>query len=185
MRWTWLDLILELEHETRCVAIRNISWAEDVLHDHFDHDHEAGLKADPVMPHSLVIEGMAQCAGILVGHAHDFREKVILAKIGKASFTGLAARPGFTLRHTATLDRLDATGASTAGLVELLDPTTGNAQPYATINLMFSHIDQNRKGLAFPEHNFVFTQDFADLLDRSGFPMKNPPSAQPLQSRPS
>ncbi|MEM9417645.1 MAG: beta-hydroxyacyl-ACP dehydratase [Planctomycetota bacterium] len=174
MRWTWLDLILELERETRCVAIRNVVWAEDVLHDHFDRDEEAGLKADPSMPNSLVIEGMAQCAGILVGHARDFEEKVILAKIGKASFTGLAARPGYTLRHTATLDRIDATGASTTGVVELLDPA-GEAHHYADINLMFSHIDQNRKGLEFPEHNFVFTQDFADLLDRSGFPMKNPP----------
>ncbi|MEM1027334.1 MAG: beta-hydroxyacyl-ACP dehydratase [Planctomycetota bacterium] len=179
MRWTWLDLILELERETRCVAIRNVTWAEDVLADHFDRDPEAGLKADPSMPNSLVIEGMAQCAGILVGHAGDFEEKVILAKIGKASFTGLAARPGYTLRHTATLDRIDATGASTTGRVELLDPKTGEALHYADINLMFSHIDQNRKGLAFPEHNFVFTQDFADLLDRSGFPMKNPPAGSP------
>lgn len=175
MRWTWLDLILELKKEKRCVAIRNVTWAEDVLSDHFDHDDEVAYRAMPVMPNSLVIEGMAQCAGILVGHANDFREKVILAKIGKASFTGLAAGPGTTLRHTATLDRIDASGAATTGVVELVDPSTGTAQPYATVDLMFSHIDQNRKGLEFPEHNFVFTEDFADLLARSGFPMANPP----------
>jgi len=171
MRWTWLDLILELERGKRCVAIRNVSWAEDVLSDHFEHDPEAGIKATPVMPNTLVIEGMAQCAGILVGHAEDFREKVILAKIGKATFTGLAATPGTTLRHTATLERMDPSGAATHGLVELLDPTTGQARPFAEIELMFSHIDQNRKGLEFPKHNFVFSQDFRDLLDRSGFPM--------------
>jgi 3-hydroxyacyl-[acyl-carrier-protein] dehydratase len=175
MRWTWLDLILELETGRRCVAIRNVSWAEDVLHDHFDHDPEAGLPALPVMPNSLVIEGMAQCAGILVGNHDQYKQKVILAKIGRASFTGLNAMPGQTLRHTADLDRVDDSGASTSGTVELLDPTTGEAQPYASIDLMFSHIDQNRKGLAFPEHNFVFTRDFADLLERSGFPMENPP----------
>ncbi len=174
MRWTWLDLILKLERGERCVAIRNVSWAEEVLHDHFDHDEEAGLPAIPVMPNTLIIEGMAQCAGILVGHYNDYREKVLLAKIGKATFTGLCAMPGQTLRHTALIDRIDGTGASTTGTVELLDPTTGQAKPYATIDLMFSHIDQNRKGLAFPEHNFVFTQDFADLLDRSGFPMASP-----------
>ena len=171
MRWTWLDLILELETGKRCVAIRNVSWAEDVLHDHFDHDPEAGLGPLPVMPNSLVIEGMAQCAGILVGNHGNYKQKVLLAKIGKASFTGLNAMPGQTLRHTATLDRIDASGASTSGVVELLDPTTGNAQPYGEVELMFSHIDQNRKGLAFPEHNFVFSQDFRDLLDRSGYPM--------------
>ena len=176
MRWTWLDLILELEHGRRCVAIRNVSWAEDVLHDHFDRDVEAGLQAMPVMPNTLIIEGMAQCAGILVGHHGNYQEKVLLAKIGKASFTGLCAKPGQTLRHTALLDRIDHTGASTTGHVELLDPTTGDAQPYASIDLMFSHIDKNRKGLAFPDHNFVFTQDFADLLERSGFPMDTTPA---------
>jgi 3-hydroxyacyl-[acyl-carrier-protein] dehydratase len=39
----------------------------------------------PVMPMSLIVEGMAQTGGILVGHAEDFREKVILAKVSKAT----------------------------------------------------------------------------------------------------
>jgi hypothetical protein len=29
---------------------------------------------------------------------------------------------------------------------------------------MFSHIDQNLAGLRFPEHNFVFTEQFTELL---------------------
>jgi hypothetical protein len=29
---------------------------------------------------------------------------------------------------------------------------------------MFSHIDQNMAGLKFPEHNFVFTEQFTELL---------------------
>ena len=29
---------------------------------------------------------------------------------------------------------------------------------------MFSHIDQNLAGLEFPEHNFVFTEQFTELL---------------------
>ena len=35
---------------------------------------------------------------------------------------------------------------------------------------MFSHIDKNLAGAAFPEHNFVFTDQFRDLLKtyRSG-----------------
>jgi len=167
MRWIWLDRILELDKGSRCVAIKNVSAAEDVLHDHFPATEEH--EACPVMPNTLIIEGMAQTAGILVGHAGDFAEKVILAKIGKAAFTG-AARPGYTIRHTATLDRIDASGAATTGVSELLDPTTGEATPLATIDLMFSHIDQNRAGLAFPEHNFVFTSQFMELLDRSGVP---------------
>ena len=34
----------------------------------------------------------------------------------------------------------------------------------ADIELMFSHIDQNLAGLEFPEHNFVFTEQFTELL---------------------
>ena len=166
MRWIWIDRILELEKGVRSVAIKNVSAGEDVLHDHFPATKDR--PAEPVMPNTLIIEGMAQTAGILVGHAYEFKEKVILAKIGKASFTN-AARPGFAIRHTATIERIDATGASISGTVELIDPASGKASPLATIELMFSHIDQNRAGLEFPEHNFVFTDQFMDLLRRSGF----------------
>jgi len=186
MRWIWLDRILELEKAKRCVAIRNVTAAEDVLHDHFassktnalngfnggptgcapDADHPAY----PVMPNSLIIEGFAQTAGILVGHANDFKQKVILAKIGKAVFTGIPATPGTTLRHTAEITQLDERGASTTGIVHLLDPADPSAEPreIASIDMMFSHIDQNMQGLEFPEENFVFTDQFMDLLKRSG-----------------
>ncbi len=168
MRWIWLDRILELETGRRCVALKNISLAEEVLHDHFPATAHHG--ALPVLPNPLIIEGMAQCAGILVGCTGRFREKVILAKIGKATFTAVAT-PGHTLRFSANLDRFDPSGASTSGIVELLDPSKGpdSAKPLATIELMFSHIDQNRAGLAFPEHNFVFTDQFMNLLRSSGF----------------
>jgi 3-hydroxyacyl-[acyl-carrier-protein] dehydratase len=166
MRWMWIDRITELEKGVRCVAIKNVSLAEEHLHDHFPRT--------PVMPGPLIIEGMAQTAGILVGHARDFQEKVILAKVGKA-ILDRDVFPGHTLRYTATLDRIDASGASATGTVELLDhtlkvgdPNVGVWQPAGVIELMFSHIDQNMRGLGFPEHNFVFTDQFMDLLRNSG-----------------
>ncbi len=171
MRWVWLDRIVELEKAQRCVAIRTVSWGEDVLHDHFPADPQRGLRALPCMPHTLVIEGMAQTAGVLAGHAHDFREKVILAKIGKAVFEpGVLAMPGTTIRHTAVVERLDESGAACSGTVELIDTPGGKTLPFAQIDLMFSHVDRNRQGLAFPEHNFVFTEQFMSLLDISGIP---------------
>jgi 3-hydroxyacyl-[acyl-carrier-protein] dehydratase len=171
MRWIWIDRILELEKGHRCVAVKNVTLAEEVLHDHFPARQRADgsiRPARPVMPNTLVIEGMAQTAGILVGHANDFAEKVILAKIGKALFHA-PARPGFTLRYTATIERLDPTGASTSGLVDLIDSATGQAMPMGQVDLLFSHIDRNRAGLSFPDHNFVFTSQFMDLLRQSGF----------------
>jgi 3-hydroxyacyl-[acyl-carrier-protein] dehydratase len=188
MRWLWLDRILELDKAKRCVAIRNVTAAEDVLHDHFAAAPGSGNSvqsfcggptgcapdavhpAYPVMPNSLIIEGYAQTAGILTGHANDFKEKVILAKIGKATFTGVLATPGTTIRHTAEITHLDERGSSTQGTVELIDPADPSAEPkpLATIEMMFSHIDQNMQGLEFPEENFVFTDQFMDLLARSG-----------------
>lgn len=166
MRWIWIDRILELERGKRCVTIKNVSAAEEVLHDHFP--AEGDRPAMPVMPNPLIIEGMAQTAGIMVGHAGDFKEKVILAKITKAEFTN-AARPGYTIRFTAEMDNYSKAGASTHGTCELIDPHTGEVSPLAEITLMFSHIDHNMAGLEFPEHNFVFTGQLMDVLQISGF----------------
>jgi 3-hydroxyacyl-[acyl-carrier-protein] dehydratase len=159
MRWLWIDRIVSIDKGRRLVALKNISMAEDHLHDHFP--------SAPVMPASLIIEGMAQTAGILVGHAEDFREKVILAKVSKAELNE-DALPGYTLRYTANIQQMDKAGASTAGIVELLDPATGAARPIGAIDLMFSHIDQNMAGTEFPEHNFVFSDLFKTLLESSG-----------------
>ena len=124
----------------------------------------------PIMPASLIIEGMAQTAGILVGHAEGFNEKVILAKVGLAELDR-EATPGTTLRYTATIRQMDRQGASTEGLVELFDHGRASEgwQKIGKIDLMFSHIDQNMAGLEFPADNFVFGESFKTLLRTSGF----------------
>ena len=167
MRWMWIDRVVELVPRERMVAIKNVSLAEEHLHDHFA--ATGARPALPIMPASLIIEGMAQTAGILVGHAEDFREKVILAKVGIAELER-EATPGTTLRYTATIRHMDRQGASTEGIVELLDhgrPSEGWVR-IGKIDLMFSHIDQNMAGLEFPEHNFVFGESFKTLLRTSG-----------------
>jgi len=149
MRWIWIDKFIEFESGKRAVAIKNLTLAEEHLHDHFP--------GYPVMPASLMIEGMAQTAGILVGEARNFEEKVILAKIKRASFDGIA-RPGQQLRYEATIESITAEAALTSGTV-LCD-----GQPLGQVDLMFSHIDQNMSGLNFPKENFVFTEEFKNLL---------------------
>lgn len=170
----WIDRVIELVPRQRLVAIKNVSLAEDHLHDHFAADPASGRSALPVMPASLILEGMAQTAGVLVGHAEEFKYKVILAKVGKAEVTRDAG-PGMTLRYTATIERMDGIGASTKGLVELMDHAHSEAGFVAigSIDLMFSHLDNNMgaagaNGEAFPEHNFVFGEGFKTLLRTSG-----------------
>ena len=149
MRWIWIDKFIEFTPRTSATAVKNVTLAEEHLHDLYP--------AFPIVPHSLIVEGMAQTAGILVGEARNFSEKVILAKIGKATFHRLV-RPGDTLTFHAQIDQLSEQGASTRGTVMCGD------DPVADIEIMFSHIDQNLAGVQFPEHNFVFTEQFTELL---------------------
>lgn len=149
MRWIWIDKFVEFESGRRAVAVKNISLAEDHMHDHFP--------GYPVMPASLMIEGMAQTAGILVGEARDFQEKVVLAKIRRASFSRVA-RPGSQLRYDATIESISDQAALTVGTVRCDGELIGE------VDLMFSHLDQNMSGLNFPRENFVFTEEFKGLL---------------------
>ncbi len=149
MRWIWFDRFEEFESGKRAVAVKNVTLAEDHLHDHFP--------GYPLMPASLMIEGMAQTAGILVGEARQFSEKVILAKVRKASFDEIV-RPGDQVRYEAEIDQLTESAAVTTGKVWLQDRQIG------VVDIVFSHIDQNMSGLDFPEENFVFTEEFMALL---------------------
>jgi 3-hydroxyacyl-[acyl-carrier-protein] dehydratase len=164
MRWMWIDQIVEFVHAKRMVAIKNVSLAEDHLHDHFP--ATAAEAALPIMPASLMIEGMAQTAGILVGSVNDFQEKVILAKIVTARFD-FDVFPGQTIRYEAILERMESAGASTSGIVKRLrhdGPNAGEWQIIGQVDLMFSHLDQNMAGLEFPEENFVFSENFKTIL---------------------
>jgi len=154
MRWIWIDKFVSFNPGKSATAVKNVTLAEEHLHDLYP--------AFPIVPHSLIIEGMAQTAGILVGQARNFAEKVILAKIGKAKFSRLT-RPGDTLSFSAEIEQLNENGASIRGLVRAgLDDSSPLV---AEIELMFSHIDKNLAGLEFPEHNFVFTEQFTELLE--------------------
>jgi 3-hydroxyacyl-[acyl-carrier-protein] dehydratase len=149
LRWIWIDRFEVFESGRRAVAIKNVTLAEEYLHDHFP--------GYPVMPASLLIEGMAQTAGILVGEARGFAEKVILAKVKRAVFHRLV-RPGQQVRHEALIEQLSDSGASTQGHILVGDELVGE------VDLFFSHIDQNLSGLDFPKENFVFTEQFKSLL---------------------
>ena len=56
MRWIWIDKFTEFTSRSSATAIKNVSLAEEHLHDLYP--------AFPIVPHSLIVEGMAQTAGI-------------------------------------------------------------------------------------------------------------------------
>jgi 3-hydroxyacyl-[acyl-carrier-protein] dehydratase len=153
MRWIWIDKFVEFNSGKNAVAIKNVTMAEEHLHDNFP--------GFPIMPECLMIEAMAQTAGILVGQARGFKEKVILAKINKAAFFNYV-RPGDTIKLCADIASISPEAASTTGKIMRGD------EMIAEVDLMFSHIDQNLAGKQFPKENFVFTDLFGVVLRASG-----------------
>jgi 3-hydroxyacyl-[acyl-carrier-protein] dehydratase len=102
MRWFWIDRFIEFESGKRATSVKTVSLAEEQVHDHFP--------SAPIMPNSLIIEGMALTGGLLAAERGDWRNRVILAKISKAVFH-LSATPGDTLTYRATLEDYNDTGA--------------------------------------------------------------------------
>ena len=160
MRWMWIDCIIEHEPEARLVAIKNVSFSEEHLHDYI-------IDGKPIMPFSLIIEGVAQTGGILVGSTSRFKEKVILAKIAKAKLE-CDVTAGDTIRYEATIDRIDSAGAATTGFIGRRVAGGDAWERIGKIELLFSHIDNNMAGTEFPEHNFVFSDNFKMILETAG-----------------
>ena len=146
MRWIHIDRITALDAGKSCKAVKNVSLGEDYLSDHFP--------TYPIIPVSLMIEGMAQTGGILVGHAHGFKEKIILAKIQKATFHRVV-KAGDQMVLEAHAEEIHEEGARIQGKIWV------GQELVAEIALMYVNL---QKGQALPEDNFVFTWDFLSLL---------------------
>ncbi len=149
MRWIWIDRFLELQRGKSARALKNLSLAEDHFADHFP--------GYPVMPAALILEGLAQTGGILVGDANDFKEKVVLAKVPKAVFHR-EMLAGEQLIYEAEILHLRPEGASVAARVLVDGQVTAEAE------IFFAHLDQNRAQALFGEHNFVFDGPMRRML---------------------
>ena len=150
MRWIWIDRFLEFRRGEFARAVKQLSLAEDLYRDHFP--------GFPVMPAALMLEGLAQTGGILVGAANDFKEKVILAKISKARFTR-EALAGEVLTYETTVLYLRPEGAAVQGKVLIEGELIGEAE------ITFAHLDQSRSQQLFGDQNFVFSGDLKNLLE--------------------
>jgi 3-hydroxyacyl-[acyl-carrier-protein] dehydratase len=126
MRWLWIDKFVEFECGRRAVAIKNVSLVEEEI--------DKYLPGFPVMPNSLIIEGMAQTAGLLIGETSGFEQRVVLAKIGKAVFHQ-PARPGDQLRYTAVVQDIRRDG----GIATVTSHIGDELQ--AEVEMMFAFLD--------------------------------------------
>jgi 3-hydroxyacyl-[acyl-carrier-protein] dehydratase len=150
MRWIWIDKFLEFRSGKFARAIKNLTLAEEHLHDH--------LPGYPVMPASLIIEGLAQTGGILIGEAGNFEQKVVLAKISRAEFFGVACA-GDQLVYEVTLTDLRIEGAVVDAKAFL------EGELLADVEIVFAHLDNTRSNQIFGPKNFVFTEQLLGVLD--------------------
>jgi 3-hydroxyacyl-[acyl-carrier-protein] dehydratase len=103
MRWFWLDRFTEFVSGSHAVGVKAVSLSEGHLHDHW--------LFYPVMPNSLIAEGMAQTSGLLVSESYRFQELVVLAKFSRCTFHG-EVRPGDVLTFRAEVQQTKEAGAS-------------------------------------------------------------------------
>ena len=102
MRWFWVDRFSEFVAGSHAVGHKGIALSDSFMHDHWD--------AFPIMPNSLLAEGMAQSGGLLVSELYDFKELVVLAKFSKLIFHEIT-RGGETLVYRAQIDSEREAGA--------------------------------------------------------------------------
>jgi len=140
MRWYWIDRFLEFESGRRAKAIKNVSLAEEHLHDNFPYY--------PIMPASLVIEGLAQTGGLLICEHGQFREKVVLAKVPKVTFYSEAV-PGDTLIYTTTVEYIKDEGAMVTATSHKGDVLHAEAE------IVFAHLNDPRLGSLFEPETFL------------------------------
>jgi 3-hydroxyacyl-[acyl-carrier-protein] dehydratase len=93
-----VDRVVELEPGTRAVAIKAVTANEPQFTGHFP--------GRPIMPGVLMVEALAQTAGIAVLTLEEYRGKVgLFAGIDDCRFRRLVV-PGDTLRMEVTVEKL-------------------------------------------------------------------------------
>ena len=120
MRWLWVDRFTEFVSGSHARAVKNVALDEEVVD-----NYQPGF---PVLPPTLILEGFAQMGGILVAEHLDFDRRVVLAKVGRASFDA-PARTGARLRYEVRLGSIGDDGASVTATAHFDDPAVAGAVP--------------------------------------------------------
>src|SRR5215471_11996978 len=148
MRWTWIDRFVSFESGKAATAVKNLSLAEDHFADHFP--------GFPVMPAPLILEGLAQTGGILVGEARQYRENVVLAKMSAKFHRDALA--GEQLTYTTTIVALNDTGA------QVRATALCGTELVAEADIMFAHVTAAQLPPGLPDTKFVFSGELTHLL---------------------
>jgi 3-hydroxyacyl-[acyl-carrier-protein] dehydratase len=127
MRFFLIDRITDWQVGVAAEATKNIALSEDFFDDHFPRR--------PVMPGVLMIEGMAQLAGLLLEASLQAQlgrdAKAVLTVIERTKFREMV-RPGDTLTYRAEVIAVNADGGKAAAQATL------NGRVVVTTGLVFA-----------------------------------------------
>ncbi|RLC15810.1 MAG: hypothetical protein DRI57_12280 [Deltaproteobacteria bacterium] len=131
MRFILIDRITEFKPGRRAEAIKNVSLSEDFFDDHFP--------LRPVMPGVLILEGLAEIAGLLleetVREQEGIRVKALLSMVEKAKFRDFV-KPGDQLTYRAVIQSVNESGGKISGEILREDRRIGDARLLYTFHVV-------------------------------------------------
>lgn len=130
-RWMWIDRLTEFRAEKSATAIKTVSMTDEPL--------DLYMPGYPILPCSLILEGLAQTGGMLVNELTDFEQQLVLAKVSKVSFHRSAVS-GDTMTYSTEITDVASDGYMVRGKSEI------NGQPHAECELVFVNV-QNQLDL--------------------------------------
>lgn len=124
-----VDRVLDVEDNKKAIGIKNVTANEPFFEGHFP--------GNPIMPGVLIVEAMAQLAGIIVMHGEENREKLgLFTGINKCKFKKVV-RPGDQLRLEVEII------SSKMNLVKVKGKATVDGDTAAEADISFMLIDKN------------------------------------------
>ena len=126
-RWMWIDRFTEFARGRRAVAVKTVSMTDEPI--------DLYMPGFAMMPCSLIIEGLGQTGGILVGEGHNFEKRIVLAKVSKAIFHRPAVA-GDTLVYTTEIESDQHDGALIHGTSHI------GGELHAEVELFFAYLDE-------------------------------------------
>lgn len=162
MRWFWVDRFEEFVSGQRARSVKNVALSEE----HLDEYNVTW----PYMPPPLMIEGLAQTGGLLLGQMSDFHARVVLAKVGKAKFEGFA-RPGDRVNYELELLSTHDEGAIAGGKISI-----NESEVIGHVELVFAALDDEQfSGIElFEPHGFLRMLRIMRLFEVGVYPDGTP-----------
>ena len=129
MRWFWIDHFTEFVSGKWASAVKCVSLSEEVVDEY--------APGRTYLPATVIVEGIAQAGGLLLGQLSDFKDRIVLAKISSSNFF-FEAYPGDTLVYRVEILNQEGIGATVKGTSHL------NGKLQADITLMFARLEDER-----------------------------------------